>query len=250
MYEIVWITGGSSGIGLELVKRWLQADNKVIVSSPNATKTPDLLALREKYPHALAMVDMDVSNSDSIRQGIKKVWNTFGHVDLWMYNVGVYELTKLNEWNVADFEQMTNINYLGAVRVATEIYPYFEAKGSGRWVFNASLSSYFGLPYGGGYSATKAALANFAESIYPELLTKNIHLKLINHGFVKTALTAKNDFEMPWLMAPKDAADAIFNALDNDGFEITFPWKLRAVLWLLRFLPYRVSLYLTQKMLR
>jgi short-subunit dehydrogenase len=139
---------------------------------------------------------------------------------------------------------------MGAVRVMSEIVPYFEAQNSGRWIWNASLSSYFGLPLGGGYSAPKAALLNLAESLQPELSVKGIQLQIINHGFVKTRLTQKNSFEMPELMTPEEAAEHIVKRMNgSDRFEMHFPFKLSTFLQALRLLPYRFSLAVTKKML-
>jgi short-subunit dehydrogenase len=133
----------------------------------------------------------------------------------------------------------------------THLLPYFERQGHGRWVFNGSLASYFGLPYGGGYSAPKAALMNLAESIQPELLAKNIKLQTINHGFVKTRLTDKNDFDMPELMAVETAAEKIAEALEGPyRFETHFPPKLSFFLRMLRVLPYGIALALTRRMLK
>jgi short-subunit dehydrogenase len=154
------------------------------------------------------------------------------------------------EWNVEHFEAMMQINYMGAVRVMNDLLPYFEKEGEGRWIWNASLSSYFGLPLGGGYSAPKAALVNLAEALQPELMAKGIELQIINHGFVKTRLTHKNTFEMPELMSPEEAAEKIVESTQNAyRFEIHFPFKLSTFLQSLRLMPYRISLTLTKKML-
>ena len=121
---------------------------------------------------------------------------------------------------------------------------------SGIWIWNASLSSYFGLPFGGGYSAPKAALLNLAESLQPELLEKGIKLQVINHGFVKTRLTHKNKFEMPQLMLPQQAAMQIIEQTEKPyRFEIHFPFKLSTFLQLLKILPYKISLAITRRMI-
>lgn len=132
-----------------------------------------------------------------------------------------------------------------------DILPFFRIQKGGRWIWNLSLSSYFGLPKGGGYSAPKAALLNLAQSIQPELSNENINLQVINHGFVKTRLTAKNDFDMPQLMSPELCAKKIYEGMKNENsFEIKFPFGLGSFLWFLSFLPYKLSLGITKKMLR
>lgn len=245
------MVGGSSGIGLELVKLWLLNGDRLIVSARHASGNEMLQALVEVYPDNIRLIDMDVTEPSSINEAVKNAWKFYEGLDMWFYNAGAYETMKIHEWKFEHFKQMNTVNYLGAVNLMTELSALFETQGYGRWIVNLSLSSYIGLPYGGGYSAPKAALLNLAESIQPELMEKNIHLQVINHGFVKTRLTSKNDFKMPQLMEPETAAKKIFEGLNKPyAFEIRFPFALSFFLRLLRILPYRLSLALTKKALR
>ena len=247
----IWIVGASSGIGLELVKKWLWSNHNVVASSRSASSSEALRALSIQFPHQLVMVDLDASDHAHIDQAVEKAWDAFGSIDRWFYNAGAYEVMKMEQWSEDAFVQMNEVNYLGAVRIMIPLSSKFIAQGHGEWIWNISLSSYFGLPYGGGYSAPKAALLNLAESIQPELKTKGIRLRVINHGFVKTRLTSKNDFEMPQLMEPSDAAEQIVEALEREhGFEIRFPKALSQFLSFLRILPYTFALKLTSKALR
>lgn len=250
MKKRIWIVGGSSGIGLELVKKWLQEGMYVITSARKASSTKELLALKQIYEKHIQIIDMDVTSMESVKKAVPQAWKRFEGIDVWFYNAAVYEVMSTKEWNVDHFESMMQINYMGAVRVMNELLPYFDKKGEGRWIWNASLSSYFGLPLGGGYSAPKAALVNLAEALHPELKAKGIDLQIINHGFVKTKLTAKNTFEMPELMEPDEAARKIIEGIEKKNrFETHFPFKLSTLLQLLKLLPYRLSLAMTKKML-
>ena len=250
MKKRIWIVGGSSGIGLELVKMWLLEGNFVVCSARHASKTKELLSLKHIYEAQLQIVDIDVTSMDSVKKALPQAWKRFDGLDIWFYNAAVYEVMSAEEWNVEHFEAMMQVNYMGAVRVMSQLMPYFERAGEGRWIWNASLSSYFGLPLGGGYSAPKAALVNLAEALQPELKAKGIELQLINHGFVKTRLTQKNSFEMPELMSPEEAAEKIAQEIQKRyRFEIHFPFKLSTFLQALRLLPYNISLALTKKML-
>lgn len=251
MNKRIWIVGGSSGIGLELVKKWLLEENFVVTSARNASMSKDLLSLKHIYVEKLQIVDMDVTSMESVKKAVPQAWKRFDGIDVWFYNAAVYEVMSVEEWNVNHFEAMMQVNYMGTVRLMSELFPYFEKAGEGRWIWNSSLSSYFGLPLGGGYSAPKAALLNLAESLQPELKEKGIELQVINHGFVKTRLTQKNTFEMPGLMSPEEAAENIINETEKKySFEIHFPFKLSTFLQILRILPYKLSLALTKKMLR
>jgi len=246
----IWIVGGSSGIGLELVKLCLKANYKVVVSSRTATANEALLILQEIYKENISLIDFDVSLKDEIQTAVKKAWNSFDGLDIWFYNAGAYEVMDIDTWSSEKFEKMNEVNYLGVIRVMTTLLPYFKEKKKGHWVWNSSISSYFGLPLGGGYSAPKAALVNLAQSIQPELDKFNIELQIINHGFVKTRLTDKNEFEMPQLMQPKYTAQKILIGIQNpNSFEIRFPLALSLFLRVLSLLPYKISLGLTKKML-
>jgi short-subunit dehydrogenase len=250
MKKIVWIVGGSSGIGYELSTLYLKNDYKVIVSSRNATKTPLLQELRESYKNNITLIDMDVIQTQSVDEATQEAWKAYGEINLCIYNAGVYESMKVDEWKINSFEQMMQINYLGAVRVTNALTPFFIQNGRGCFVYNSSISSYFGLPYGGGYSAPKAALLNFCESIQPELEAKNIDIRVINHGFVKTRLTDKNEFEMPQLLEASEAAKIIYDRLSNTkGFEIKFPFALSTFLYFLKVIPYKLAFYFTKKAL-
>ncbi|PHO09383.1 SDR family oxidoreductase [Malaciobacter canalis] len=251
MSKKIWIIGASSGIGLNLVLLWLEKGYSVIVSARSATKSKELISLMGKYPSKLTLINIDVSNESSIKDSLEKIKSQEHKIDLLFYNAAVYNTFDLDNWNIKDFEQMVDINYLGAIRVISILKDFFQEQGFGKWIFNCSLSSDFGLPYGGAYSASKAALVNILQSIHPELKRKNIELQIINHGFVNTRLTKKNDFEMPQLLEPIDAAKIIASQIEkNKGFEIRFPFKLALFLKLLKILPYFISLNITKRLLK
>ncbi len=246
----IWIVGGSSGIGLELVKLCINSNYLIVVSSRNSTNSEVLLKLKEKFPEKISLLDIDVSSKKDITDKVEEAWNIFDGLDIWFYNAGAYDVMSIDSWDTEKFEQMNEVNYLGVIRLMVKLFPYFKNSKKGHWIWNCSLSSYFGLPQGGGYSGPKAALINLAESIYPELDLSNIKLQIVNHGFVKTRLTAKNKFDMPQLMEPKYTAEKILEGIEkSSSFEIRFPFALSSFLRLLKFLPYKISLALTKKML-
>lgn len=248
----IWLVGGTSGIGLKLAKCWLFLGNSLVVSGRNATKNADLKDLVQVYEKKLLLLDLDVTEPLTVNEAkIREAWQRFDGIDLWFYNAGAYEPMTLDNWNSEVFENVAQVNYLGAVRLMNGLLPYFRQQGGGRWVWNVSLAADFGLPYGGAYSAPKAALLNLAQALYPELRQQGIRLQVINHGFVSTRLTEKNRFKMPGLMPPETAAEKITMALRQNAnrFEIRFPFMLGLMLTLLKILPYRVSLALTEKML-
>lgn len=229
----------------------LQEGVRLCVSARHAQTNEALRALIVRFPSTLFLLDLDVTDTAGTSAAAASAWEILGGIDCWIYNAGAYEVMRAEEWEIERFEAMNQTNYMGALRLACALMPLFKRQGYGRWRFNLSLSSYFGLPYGGGYSAPKAALANFAESIQPELKVLGIDVGIINHGFVRTRLTAKNRFPMPQLMSPEEAAQAIMKGLKRpEGFELRFPFALAAALRLLRLLPYGFSLRLSRYLLQ
>ena len=252
MVKRVWIIGASSGIGLELVKLWLDNNFQVVASARDIENLPKLLELKSKYSTNLELINIDVLDNENVQKSVYKAFNVFNGLDICFYNVGIYESMSYEQWDISNFESMININYLGVLRVLKPLITYLEKQEhKSNIVLNASLASYFGLPYGGAYSASKAALVNLAQSLQPELQRKNIYLQIINHGFVKTRLTAKNDFEMPQLMEVDFAARKIFDELNKSyKFEISFPFVLSKFLRILSFIPYGLSFSITKKFLK
>lgn len=245
----IWLIGSSQGIGFELCKNLLINGHEVIASSRSAQSTQELLDLQNEHKKNLHLLDVDISDDESVKVAINIIEEKFSHLNCWINNAGVYYPMSIDEWNFDHYQAMNNINYLGVIRVMTALKPLF-IKNGGKWLWNCSLSSDFGLPYGGGYSAPKAALVNLAEALQPELKLCNIDLQIINHGFVKTRLTDKNDFPMLGLMQPETAAKNIAKAVTSNQFETRFPWNLATILGLIKRLPKSWALALTKKALK
>ena len=251
MKKRVWIIGCSSGIGLELVKIFLENDYLVIASARNSENNSNLQDLQKLYKENIHLLNVDVANEDNLSNCVNEAYSKFNGIDIFFFNAGVYEKTDIFNVNVQEFEEMININYLGAIRVLKYLLSLLKTQKESKIVLNASLSSYFGLPYASSYGSSKAALVSFAQSIQPELIKHNIYLQIINHGFVKTRLTKKNDFEMPQLLEPSYTAKRIFEELNKPyKFEIRFPFLLSKFLQLISILPYSLSLKITKRFLK
>ena len=128
---------------------------------------------------------------------------------------------------------------------------YFKDKKEGHISIVSSIAGYRGLPNSSGYGPSKAALTNLAESLYFDFKKYNVRISLISPGFIKTPLTDKNEFKMPFIKSPEYAAEKIFNGLTkSDAFELHFPKELTLILKFLRILPYKIYLYLIAKFVK
>jgi short-subunit dehydrogenase len=130
-----------------------------------------------------------------------------------------------------------DLNVVGVYRGVSLLVPYFLKRGEGGLAVIASISAYTGLPKAVIYGATKAALNNMAQTLYFELKPKGVSVYLINPGFVETPMTAVNDFEMPGLMKPDEAAKAIIAGFERGSFEIRFPRGFAGALRWISYLP-------------
>lgn len=250
----IWIVGASSGIGLSLTQSLLQEGYLVVASSRTAEQSDELTSLKKQFGNQLQRLNIDVTQTDGLAAKIDQAWAFFGGLDIWFYNAGTYQPMSFDAFDYASFNSMNAVNYLGfvALMVAMKNRVIQTPEIKMRWLWNISIASQVGLPYGGAYSAPKAALLNLAESIQPELEAYGVTLQVINHGFVKTRLTDKNQFEMPGLMMPDEAANKIVQMIHHKGksFEVTFPKKVTVFLKLLKILPYRWVFFITRGLLK
>jgi short-subunit dehydrogenase len=136
---------------------------------------------------------------------------------------------------------------MGAVNGLAAVLPTLIDRRAGHVAVVASVAGYRGLPNASAYGATKAALINMCESLKTQLDRLGVTISLINPGFVRTPLTDKNKFPMPFLMEPEDAARAIFEGMARKKFEIAFPTRFVLILKVLRMLPYRLYFKLVRK---
>ena len=229
----VWLIGASSGIGEATAKALMQRGARLALSSRNRGALTALADGRAQVAVA------DVTDRASLAAAFDEVRAALGDIDLAIVNAGTHRPVRAWELDAAAAEQLVQVNLVGAINASALLAPYFAARGSGRLAITASVAGYGGLPTGLVYGATKAALINFAETLYLDLAPKGVAVHLINPGFVKTPLTDLNEFSMPALIGSAEAAEEILAGIERGEFEIHFPKRFTRSLKLLKLLPYR-----------
>ena len=229
----VWLIGASSGIGEATARLLMQRGAHVALTSRNQA------ALTELADGKAHVVPADVTDRASLLAAFDEVRTTLGDIDLALINAGTHQPVRAWELDAEAAEKLVRVNLVGAINASALLAPYFAERGSGRMGITASVAGYGGLPSGLVYGATKAALINFAETLYLDLAPKGVAVHLINPGFVKTPLTDKNDFRMPVLIEADEAARAILAGIARGEFEIHFPKRFTRMLKWLNLLPYR-----------
>ncbi|WP_342069570.1 SDR family NAD(P)-dependent oxidoreductase [Yoonia algicola] len=225
-----WLVGASEGLGREVALCLSRAGAEVIVSARSEDRLKELVA---ELPGKASYITVDVADRAAVEAAAKEA----GELDGVVYLAGVYWPMKAQEWDNEKADMMGEVNYLGASRVVGSVIKEMVAKEAGHIVLVGSLSGFRGLPGAIGYSASKAGLMSLAESMQADLRTSPIEVQLINPGFIKTRLTDKNDFTMPFIMSAPDAAKEVFEHMNTDTFKKSFPMLFSWVFRLSQFMP-------------
>lgn len=227
----VWLVGASSGIGAAIARELAGRGARLALSARRADKL-QALGLADAL-----LLPCDATDSASLAAARKGLLAAWGGVDLVIYLAGDYVPMGADNFDLALAEQVLAVNFNGALRLAATVLPDLQAGGG--IAFVASVAGYRGLPKALCYGPGKAALIHFAEVLHLDLAPKGIGVWVINPGFVATQLTAKNDFAMPALLTPEQAAIAAVDGFKSANFEIHFPKRFSRLLKLLALLPYR-----------
>lgn len=231
----IWLIGASEGIGRALALRLsLDKNNFLILSARNQES---LTELSKNIENSLVTY-LDVRDAQSIADSYSIIKKNNLKVDSVIYLAGFYEPMSALEIRIAEVEKMVDVNLIGAIRVMSILVPDFIKRKEGHIVLIGSVAGYRGLPNSIGYSVSKAGMINFAESLKCDLAEYKINIQVINPGFVKTRLTDKNNFKMPFIMSPEKAADNIIKIMQSHKFEARFPFIFANLVKFLSILPY------------
>ena len=239
----VWIVGASSGIGAALAEALLEAGAHVAISARRLDALEQVVAGRA----SACAIDFDATDPSAWPHALTRVLERLGGIDLVVLGAGRYEPAHSWDFDIAKVEASFDLNVISVYRALAVVVPHLLAQGSGGIALVGSIAAYAGLPRAMIYGATKAALRNLAESLYFELAPKGLSVYLISPGFVETPMTSVNDFPMPGLLTPAQAAGCIVAGLERGRFEIRFPRLFAgAVRWVSR-LPDRLRFWLLHK---
>ena len=239
----VWLLGASSGIGLALAVALHRLGAELEVSARN---TEALAQFAAQHTGVIAL-QLDVTDEWAVQSATAKVM-ALGALDCVVYCAGHYQAMQADRFNLSEMLRHNSVNYVGALNVLDAVLPGLLAQGQGHVSLMGSVAGYRGLPQSLAYGPTKAALINLAETLYLDLRGKGIGVSLINPGFVDTPLTQQNQFSMPALISPAQAAQHILNGWARGRFEIHFPKRFTYGMKLLELLPYRLAFALTHRM--
>ena len=242
----VWLVGASSGIGLACAKALHAAGAQVLVSARDLGTLSEWAATCKSQGLPVELLSLDVTDALQVKYVARQV-AAGGQLDFLLYCAGHYRAQRATEFDLTDMLRHQDVNYNGLLRVLDAVLPMFLQQGSGHISVVSSVAGWRGLPNGLAYGPTKAAVTHVAETLYMDLQDKGIGVSVVNPGFVATPLTAQNNFQMPALITPEQAATAMLAGWAEGLFDIHFPKRFTAWLKLMRLLPYRAYFALVRR---
>ncbi|MCE5394285.1 MAG: SDR family NAD(P)-dependent oxidoreductase [Acidithiobacillus sp.] len=231
-----WLVGASSGIGAACAMELSLQGAKVAITARNGAALEQMV---QEHPDAgYFPVVADVCSQTGLQLAYAKIREAWGGIDLLLYLAGNYKAARAWELESGGAQEIMDVNYLGAVRSVECVLTDFLERKSGHIALTSSIAGLRGLPKSLYYGPSKAALTHFAEILRLDLAPRGITVQVIHPGFVATPLTAQNDFAMPHLLQPSQAAKLLVQGLQKDHFEIHFPKIFTQRFHWLRCLPY------------
>ncbi|HIP20785.1 MAG TPA: SDR family NAD(P)-dependent oxidoreductase [Sulfurimonas sp.] len=232
----ILITGASSGLGAELARQYAKPDNELILLARREDK---LYALRSELFELCKSVEViiaDVSDFQPLQEKIK----TITSLDMVILNAGIslgHSSDSDNIPTIEEFENLYRVNVLSNHAILEVLLPLFKLQKSGKIVFISSLASLISMPSSKIYSSSKRALNAYAEGIRYKYNKYGIKVVNILPGFIKSELTDKNEFNMPFILETNVGVAKIVKAIKKNKREYIFPFRFYLIIRLLNLLP-------------
>jgi len=243
--KTIWITGGSTGIGKALAIKFANMGWNVAISARREALIKEISDNNQN----IYGFPLDVTTKSRCKEVFDEIRNKFQNIDICFFSTGTWNPIKEKDIDVEQIENVFKVNFFGTLNSIKVVEQYFKEKKNGTIAIVSSIAGYKGLPNSTGYGPSKSALNNLTESLYFDFKRSNVRVCLVSPGFIKTPMTDKNDFKMPFLKTTEYAAEKIYDGLVNKKvFEIHFPKSLTILLKIFSFLPSKVYFGLVGRM--
>ena len=244
---LVWITGASAGLGRALALRLAAAKYRVAIT---ARRVEVLDAVVDEGEGRILSYPGDVTDAAAMAAIVGRIEREHGPIALAILNAGVYHLAERQRFQAELVWQTVETNLGGTVRCLEPLLAAMLPRRRGQIAIVASLAGYGGIPGSIAYGAAKAAMINMAEGLCLTYTPKGLTIQVVNPGFIQTAMTARNDYPMPFMLSADAAARRIVEGLRHGRFEIVFPKRLAWPMKAAGLLPYAVWLKLMARATR
>jgi len=244
--KVAWITGAGKGIGRAVALK-LARSGWTVGASARTRSDLDALAA-EAPPGAVRPFPLDITDPAATEKVVADIERELGGIDLALLNAGTYLPTGVQPFDLTAFRYQFDINVTGTLNGLAALVPRLTSRYRGHVAVVSSVAGYRGLPRAAAYGATKAALINMCEALRVELEPTGVSVSVICPGFVRTPLTDKNEFPMPFLISAEEAAEYIVRGLAARRFEIAFPPLFAWMMKILRILPDQIFFRIARRL--
>ncbi|MGE5810664.1 MAG: SDR family NAD(P)-dependent oxidoreductase [Ignavibacteria bacterium] len=231
------LTGASSGIGYALAEELAKENCNLALISRRKYITDELSVKLKKYSGKIISVECDVSSKSCVSSACDIINSEFERIDAVILNSGTGSRTTIENFNSSDAENVFGVNVMGIIYFIEKLLPGFIKRKEGMIIGVSSISDVRGFPGSGLYPSSKAAATNFLESLRVELRKYNVKVLTVRPGFVKTPMTDKNEFYMPFLMDVHKAAVIIIKGIKKEKKIIEFPFPTILGSKLIKIMP-------------
>jgi short-subunit dehydrogenase len=236
--KVAVVTGAASGMGRALCLELAQEGVRLGLLDRNAEGLASLTEELRQQGAPCSQAVADVSDRQAVRSAIQNLTAELGPVDVLIACAGITGATLVDDLAVEQTEAILRVNMLGAVYSLDAVLPDMLARQSGHIVALGSLAGCRGMPFSAAYSASKAALMTYLESLRPSLRRRGIAVTTVLPGFVRTPLMTNAPIQPPMtMMEPEAAARHILRAIRRRSRVYAFPWSTSLLLSVLRWLP-------------
>tara|TARA_B100001287_G_scaffold275650_1_gene283893 strand:+ start:668 stop:1420 length:753 start_codon:yes stop_codon:yes gene_type:complete len=246
--QTIWITGGSSGIGFAVARKFLKQNWRVVISSSNKTKLDNASKILKKESKNLYSILCNITNYEDVKKTVTRIENEISPINLALLGAAAYSPNKTQDFDLKNYELLIDVNLKGTINCIDVLKNFMKGRNNHISVISSPVG-FRGMPTAGAYGMTKAAQLNLVESLYFDFKKLNIKVSVINPGFIDTDSTKLNSFKMPMLKSPEYAAHEIYKGLTGKyKFEIYFPFLLVFSVKIMRILPLKLYSYFWKKL--
>jgi len=236
-YKTILITGASTGIGRELAFQLAEKNNRLVLIARREQLLQQLTASLPEHSEKHLYFPCDVSDFEAIQSISKSLKKQSIVFDVLIFNAGIGGGFDVINIDTKSFQKIFDVNFVSNIYFLKHLLPLMIERQSGIVAAVSSLAGYRGMPRSAPYSASKAALSILMESLRIDLWNSGVKVSLISPGFVKTPLTDKNNYYMPFIIPVEKAATIIINGLEKEKTEIHFPYRFSLLAKLGKLLP-------------
>jgi short-subunit dehydrogenase len=247
--KVIWLTGASSGIGEALVYALANEQPKLVLSSRKRAELERVAAQSGLPPENIFILPLDLEEYQEMPALTQKVIAKFGRIDILINNAGLSQRSAVVDTDLTVDQQIMNVNFLGTIALTKAVLPFMIEDEQGQIISVASVAGEVATPKRSSYAAAKAAVIRFMDALRAEVHEHDIHIGIINPGYVRTnisinALTgdgtpqATMDSRTDKGLSPEVCAQRMLEAIrkNKDQVYIAGPLEMLAV-YMKRFFP-------------